>query len=105
MSFSLIVDGFGVKNVGDKHTKHLTEVLKEHYRITEDLEAEKYSNITLDWDYLRRQVNLSMPGYCKEALMRSQHKLRKFNHQPHRHVVPRYGERYNMQAKRTPQPR
>ena len=53
MSFSLIVDGFGVKYVGDEHTKHLIKVLKEHYTITEDWEAEKYSGITLDWDYQR----------------------------------------------------
>ena len=91
VSFSLIVDDFGFKYVGNEHAKHLTKVLKELYSITEDWEAEKYSGITLDWDYHQRQVRLSMPGYCKEALVRFQHKVRKLNHQPHRHVVPKYG--------------
>ena len=42
VSFSLIVDDFGVKYVGDEHAKHLIKVLKEHYTIPEDWEAEKY---------------------------------------------------------------
>ena len=50
VSFSLIVDGFGVKYAGDEHTKHLIKVLKGHYTITEDWEVEKYRNITLAWD-------------------------------------------------------
>ena len=32
-----------------------------------------------------------MPGYCKEALVRFEHTLRKLNHQPHKHVLPVYG--------------
>ena len=85
--------------MGNEHAKHLTKVLKELYSITEDWEAEKYSGITLDWDYHQRQVRLSMPGYCKEALVRFQHKVRKLNHQPHRHVVPKYGAKIQYASK------
>merc|ERR1711966_444523 len=91
VSFSLIVDDFGVKYVGDEHAKHLIKVLEESYTVTQDWEGEKYSGITMDWDYHQRKVHLSMPGYCKEALVRFKHKLRKLNDQPHRHVVPNYG--------------
>ena len=91
ISFSLIVDDFGVKYVGEEHAQHLINVLKEHYELTEDWEGKKYSGITLDWDYVRRQVHLSMPGYCKEALVRFNHILRKLNNQPHKHNEPKYG--------------
>ena len=31
-----------------------------------------------------------MPGYCKEALTRFRHELKKTNDQPHKHVIPNY---------------
>jgi len=89
--FTLIVDDFGVKYVGEEHAQHLIDVLKKHYTVAEDWNGEKYSGITLDWDYVRREVHLSMPGYCKEALVRFGHILRRLNHQPHKHVLPVYG--------------
>ena len=48
LSFSLIVDDFGVKYVGEEHVQHLMETLKEFYTITDDWKGEKYSGITLD---------------------------------------------------------
>ena len=46
-----------------------------------------------------------MPGYCKEGLVRFQHKLRKLNHQPHRHVVPRYGAKIQYASKEDTSPK
>ena len=40
-----------------------------------------------------------MPGYCKEGLVRFRHKLRKLNHQPHRHIVPNYGAKIQYASK------
>ena len=34
--FSLIVDDFGVKYVGEEHAKHLIKVLEETYTVTQD---------------------------------------------------------------------
>ena len=39
ISFSLIVDDFGVKYVREEHAKHLIGVLKEHYDISTDWEG------------------------------------------------------------------
>ena len=89
--FSLIVDDFGVKYVGEEHANHLISVLSEFYTVAVDWKGEKYSGITLDWDYDKRQVHMSMPGYCKDALVRFGHKLRKPNDQPHKHTLPVYG--------------
>ena len=53
ISFTLIVDDFGVKYVGEEHANHLISVLSEHYVVKKDWKGEKYCGITLDWDYVR----------------------------------------------------
>ena len=89
--FSLVVDDFGVKYVGEEHANHLISVLSKHYVLDTDWEGKKYVGITLDWDYPGKKVHLSMPGYCGEALVRFGHELRKRTDQPHPHVIPTYG--------------
>ena len=71
--FSLVVDDFGVKYVGEEHAAHLVAVLKETYDIEVDEKGEKYVGISLDWDYENGEVHLSMPGYVSEALARFRH--------------------------------
>ena len=91
ISFTLIVDNFGVKYVGKEHADHLISVLEEHYVVEKDWLGKKYCGITIDWDYNRRKVHLSMPGYCSEALTRFRHEAGKIMDQPHQHAVPVYG--------------
>ena len=91
ISFTLIVDDFGVKYVGEQHANHLIEVLKRFYDVADDWKGEKYVGITMDWDYQKRQVHLSMPGYVQEALARFKYKLRRKTDQPHKHEPPKYG--------------
>ena len=73
ISFTLVVDDFGVKYTREMDVHHLMSALKKNYEITDDWKGAKYIGITLDWDYARRQVHLSMPGYVKRA-------LKQFNH-------------------------
>lgn len=63
-----MVDDFGVKYKCSKDARHLMNVLKQHYDVTEDWTGARYIGITLDWDYKKQQVHLSMPGYVKQAL-------------------------------------
>ena len=94
ISFTLRVDDFGVKYVDEEHAHHLLRVLNEHYVVDEHWEdSQKYCGITMDWDYVRREVHLSMPGYCIEALTRFRHEASssKRMDQPHKHVIPTYG--------------
>ena len=91
--FSLLVDDFGVKYTGDEHAEHLLAALRENYTVSPDWDGERYAGMTLDWDYARRQVHLSIPQYCKDALLRFGHKVRKLNHQPHKHAIPVYGRK------------
>ena len=85
--FSLVVDDFGVKYVGEEHAKHLATVLKEHYEIEEDWSGSKYIGLTLDWDYQRGQVHLSMPSYVSKLYKNSSMKHRD-EHKTHRIHIP-----------------
>ncbi len=67
IQFTLVVDDFGVQYVGEEHAQHLVSVLRQHYDISTDWKGEKYIGLTLDWDYERREVHLSMPGYIAKA--------------------------------------
>ena len=73
--FTLVVDDFGVKYVvGEEHAHHLLDVVKQYNKVTDDLgtnnQGIKFIDITLKWDYDKRRVHLSMPGYVPEALVR-----------------------------------
>ena len=92
ISFSLVVDDFGVKYVGREHAEHLISVLQENYEIETDWEGSKYIGMTLDWDYAKREVHLSMPNYVTEALARFKHSIPNApQNQPHKHTMPTYG--------------
>jgi len=87
----LVVDDFCVKYVGEEHALHLKKVLEENYKITTDWTASRYIGITLDWDYKKRQVHLSMPGYVAKALKQFQHILKKKQHSPFQCKEIQYG--------------
>ena len=73
VQFTLVVDNFGVKYMGEEHAMHLKAALEEDYKVTTEWGGKRYIGITLDWDYKRRQVRLSMPNYVKKALTQFQH--------------------------------
>lgn len=84
ISFSLVVDDFGVKYQVTEHAEHLILTLREKYVITLDWTGAKYIGLTIDWDYKNRTVDISMPGYIAKALQRFQHeKPIKPQHSPH----------------------
>ena len=92
IQFTLVVDDFGVKYVGEEHALHLIEVLDEFYDLDVQWEGRKYIGITLDWDYAKRQVHLSMPGYIAKALAELKHPMpSKRQDSPYPHTPPKYG--------------
>jgi hypothetical protein len=92
ISFTLVVDDFGVKYVGKENADHLISVLQEDYEIDIDWDGTRYIGLTLDWDYIQRRVHLSMPGYIAKALSRFAHETpSKPQHQPHPHAEKTYG--------------
>ena len=49
IAFSLIVDDFGVKYIGEEHAQHLIDALGD-YEIEIDWKGSKYAGIDLDFD-------------------------------------------------------
>ncbi len=104
IQFTLVVDNFGVKYVGKEHAHHLKNTLEEHYKLTWDWTGTQYIKITLDWDYTKCQVHLSMPNYVKKALKQFQHIAGKLQHAPYPSVPIQYGakKQYATQESHAP---
>jgi hypothetical protein len=65
--------------------------LKQHYDIEEDCNGNRYLSITLDWDYKKCKVHLSMLGYVDRALACFGQKVpAQTQNQPHRHTITTY---------------
>ena len=73
IQFSLVVDDFGVKYVGEANAKHLVNALVEHYEISQDWDGKRYCGLTLEWEHEAKKVHISMPGYVQDALQRFKH--------------------------------
>ena len=80
-----------MKYVGEEHAQHLKNTLEEHYKLTCDWKETQYIGITLDWDYKKQQMHLSMPNYVKKALKQFQHIAGKLQHSPYPSVPIQYG--------------
>ena len=93
ISFTLVVDDFGVKYVGKEHADHLMESLKKYYPVAEDWTGGLYCGITLEWNYKEGYVDTSMPEYVAAALKRFDHKKpTRAQHHPCPYSVPTYGK-------------
>ena len=68
ISFTLVVDDFGVKHVDFKNAKHLIDALEQECIITIDMSGSLHCGVTLKWNYADREVNYSMPG-CMPKLL------------------------------------
>jgi len=66
--FALIVDDFGIQHVGKPAADFLISTLNQDYTITIDWTGTKFCGLHLEWDYIKRSVKLSMPGYVAQAL-------------------------------------
>ena len=93
ISFSLVVDDFGVKYVGKQHADHLLEVLHRHYQTEIDWKGSLYCGITLEWNYEgERYLDISMPGYIEKVRQRFKHEMpAKPQHCPYQPQPRKYG--------------
>ena len=105
ITFTLVVDDFGVKYIAKEDVQNLVNILKQNYQITEDWTGSKYIGLTLDWDYKNRKVHLSMPGYIQKTLECFNHTTpTKPQNSPYPHTRPEYGAKvqYAVSADTTP---
>jgi CheY-like chemotaxis protein len=88
ITFTLVVDDFGVKYTNRADVEHLLRALKENYEVTEDWSGSRYCGLTVAWDYTNCVCDISMPGYVERALQRFQHPAPR---RPHEWQQPVYG--------------
>ena len=92
VSFTLVVDDFGIKYVGKEHTDHLLNALRQDYTLDIDWTGTLYCGISLHWDYDNKTVDISMPGYIKKVLHRFHHECTMPQHSPYQCAPKQYGK-------------
>jgi hypothetical protein len=75
ITFSLIVNDFRVKYIGEEHAQHLIQAVQKCYACLFKKKVERYCKLTIKWDYVGKEVHLSMPSYIEKALKQFQHPL------------------------------
>ena len=92
LTFSLVVDDFGIKYVNRADVDHLIATLQKLYVIKTDWDATQYCGLHLAWDYVNRTCDISIPGYINRALQRFKHPTpARPQHSPHAWQKPDYG--------------
>ena len=92
ISFTLVVDDFGVKYINNDDLNHLIQALKTEYELHVDMDGTFMLGMTLKWDYINRNVDISMPNYITKALKKFAHAIPKQHQaQPHPWTPPQYG--------------
>ncbi len=94
LQFTLVVDDFGVRYTKKSNVDRLLTTLQKEYKCSTDWTGGRYIGLSLDWDYVKRTVTLSMPGYIERALTRFEHPPpSKPEYSPHAWSAPTYGSR------------
>jgi hypothetical protein len=75
ITFTLVVDDFGVKYVGMEHADHLIQCIKERYKLSKNWTGNLYCRIKLNWDYTTRKLDILMPSYIKMLLQKYKHHI------------------------------
>ncbi len=73
ISFTLLMDNFGVKYTHQEDIDHLIACIEEKYELTEDWDGDLHCGIRLQWDYNARTLDISMPGYIIKQLQKYGH--------------------------------
>jgi hypothetical protein len=73
ITFTIVIDNFGVKYVNKANVDHLLSSITQMYKLTKDWTGNLYHGITLNWDYVNRTVDISMPGYIKQKFQEYEH--------------------------------
>jgi hypothetical protein len=95
--FCLCVDDFGVKYFSTTDAEHLLTSLRNHYKISVDWDGTDYCGLSIKWNYAKRYVDISMPGYIKAMLLRLQHPMPgRPQHAPHQWTQPAYGQKLQL---------
>jgi hypothetical protein len=93
ISFTLVVDDFGIKYQNKDDAEHLIAAIRDKYVLKVDWEGQKYLGIVVRMDYVARTCTISMPHYVNNALARFKvSKLGRQTNSPAIYVAPKYGQ-------------
>jgi hypothetical protein len=73
ITFTLVVNDFGVKYTQQEDMDHLIECIKKKYKLTKDWDGNLYCTVRLKWDYKACTLDISMPGYILKQLQKYKH--------------------------------
>lgn len=93
ISFSLVVDDFGIKYVNKADADHLIETIRRLYELKVDWLGRQYLGVTIEFDNKARTVTLSMPGYIEKILRRFCPDLVRGAASPALYIPPVYGSK------------
>ena len=94
ISFTLVVDDFGIKYERQEDVDHLLKIMRMKYTFKVDMEAKQYIGIHLDWNYAKRELICSMKGYVQQALKELEHVANTRHQYAPSHIDrPNYGAR------------
>jgi hypothetical protein len=102
ISFTLVVDKFGVKYERKEDIDHLIKALKTKHTLTKDWTGNLYCKIKLNWNYNKHTLNILMPGYIIKQLQHykhasptrpQQHPLLRTSRQPHHPHGPQHNRK------------
>ena len=92
ITFSLVVDDFGVNYISKENAEHLIQALQKLYTISVNCTGSLFCGLTIDWDYSAHTCDISMPKYLQTALLKFQHPAPKLpQHAPHSWAKSTYG--------------
>ena len=102
-TFCLCVDDFGIKYTSKQDAQHLLDAIGSKYKYTCDWNGTNYCGLTIEWNYNKGYVDISMPGYVKKTLQRLQH-IQKVSPQysPHAHIPIVYATKNTRQYATAP---
>jgi len=96
VTFTLVVDDFGVKFANKKAAQHLIDCLTLRYPLTVNWNATKYLGLTLRFDKVKRLVGLSIPGYINKLLQRFPPPNTAGANSPAIYIPPTYGSKVQV---------
>ena len=99
--FNLCVDDFGVKYFDKKDVQHLITAIESKYTVKTDWTGRNFLGFSIDWQYDKGHVNLTMPKYIPNLLQKLQHRNPNTpQYSPHEYIPIKYsvkGDRQYMQ--------
>ena len=97
ITFTLVVDDFGVKYKGVNNANHLMKALEEFYDVTADWKGELYVGIKLNWNYEKGYLDTHVPGFVAKKLHKYQYKpSKKPQHAPAKAAPIQYGAKVQV---------